>query len=85
MYPDMLNVFAFIPTLTFHVLFTNDFLIVLGLFPFAEPPRLWAGPSADILILNLEVVLQILNLNVEILPNILTAQRCFISWVISKP
>ena len=63
MYPNMLDVFAFIPILTFHVLFTNDFLIVLALFPFPKPPRLWAGPSADILILNLEIVLQILNLN----------------------
>ena len=34
------NDFAFIPTLTFDMLFKNDFLIVLALFPFAEPPRL---------------------------------------------
>ena len=39
-YPDMLDVFAFIPTLTFHVLFENDFLIVLALFSFPETPSL---------------------------------------------
>ena len=52
-YPGMFNDFAVKPTLTFHMLFKNDFLIVLALLPFPEPPRLWAVPSADILILNL--------------------------------